>query len=298
MVKSPLSVIRFCALVLSGLAVFGSGVLLSTLPAQAQFSAVEIQEATPVTASAEVVSVDPARLQNVTETYYANVEAYRDAAERYQIAEIDYYQQNTLASLEEAMRRARDLMRTRADLMESYFTYLRLLLQDTRGIELEDKNIADAEMAFWQQQMAEYRTSVAGLETRPQIQDHMELFNEQKNALLHSAYMALVLIKIGKIQTALDNAVTVRQTLDTAISNSSLSAADKAIKQRGLEEVDRLIQRSQNNVIDLQIDFRAKATQGAYNQQSYQAFQSDAEFSYLQLRQTGEYMNEIARGLQ
>ncbi len=275
-----------------------AALLIGFAPAvQAQLSSIQIEEATPVTNSAEVVSVDPATLQEATEEYYSFVEAYRNAVERYTIAEQDYYQQNTLASLEESMRRARELMRVRSELMESYFLYLELLLQDTRGVEIADKNIAQAELAFWQQQMVEYRSTIATLNSRPAIEQHMVLFNEQQNALRHSAYSALILIKIGKVQTALDNAVVVRETLSQAIENSSLSAADKLIKERGLEEADRLIQRAQNNVIALLIDYRTKAAQGAYTQQAYQSFQSDAEFSYLQLRQVGEFMTEIAEGL-
>lgn len=267
------------------------------LPVSAQFSTVELGEATPVEATESASSVDPVQVQKITETYFQHVETYRLNEERFVIAQQDYYQQNTLASLEEAIRRARDLMRARADVIESYYTYLRLILQDTRGIEIEDKNIVGSELRFWQDQMVDYRSEVANLESRPAIQEHLTLFNSQEQAMLHSAYTALVLIKIGKIQTAIDNAVLVRATLANAIEASSISAADKAIKRRGLEEIDRLIQRARNNVIDLELDFRTKSSAGAYTRQTYQAFRSDAEFSYLQLRQVGEFMKETARGL-
>lgn len=263
----------------------------------AQFSSIEVGDATPIEATDSANSVDPARVQEITETYFQRVEAYRSNEERYLIAQQDYYQQNTLASLEEAIRRARDLMRARADVMESYYTYLRLILQDTRGIEIEDKNIVDSELKFWQEQMSDYRANVALLESRPAIHEHLTLFNSQEQATLNSAYTALVLIKIGKIQTAIDNAVLVRETLAKAIDSSSISSADKAIKRRGLEEIDRLIQRARNNVIDLELDFRVKSAGGTYNRQSYQEFRSDAEFSYLQLRQVNEFMKETARGL-
>lgn len=256
----------------------------------------ETAEATPIDAPVST-GVDASTLENATQSYYSAVEAYRDADERFVLAQSDYYQQNTLASLEEALRRSKDLMRARGTVLETYFTYLQLTLQDTRGLESTDKDAVISQLNFWRNQMFSYRELVPTLESRIQVNDHLQLFNSQESSFLHTAYTSLILTKIGRIQTALDSAMSVRSDLELSIQNSSLSAADKAIKLRGLEEVDQVIQGARNSVLALQIDFRSDSARGSYTRQGYQSFQSDAEYSYLQLRQISEYLKEIARGL-
>lgn len=209
----------------------------------------------------------------------------------------DYYQQNTLAALEEANRRAKDVLRARSDVLHSYYRYLRLSLEATNGIELADKEEALAQLRFWEEALIEHREATAPLVSRPQLDGHLRLLNDQKLSLVSAAYSSLSLMKMGNIQTAVDNTILVREYMADQIDQSSLAAAEKEIKLRGLEEVDRLVQAARNNYAKLREDYMLFTRQNNYSEQNYRAFQGNAEYSYLQLRQSLSFLKEISRGV-
>lgn len=274
----------------------------SSRPVFAQLDALEFDVATP-TQSDETVATStpqatPAEIEAATTRYFSAVETYRLEENRYSLARDQYYQLNTLASQDEAIRRSREVLRARADVLQAYFSYLRLILQNTKGIDLDDKAAADQRLQLWQEELESYVQQIPLLTDRQQVNAAFDLLNTRSDEIQSSAYGTLVLIKIGEIQTATDTAGILHQRTKDAVENSTtLSAAQAEISQRGLAEIVTLLQRANNNTFTLIEDYREQRTRDNFSESSYRSFQTNAEFSYLQLRQILDYLREIQKTL-
>lgn len=236
-------------------------------------------------------------LNLTTQQYFAAVEKYRDDADKFRLAQQTYYQLNTLAAQDEAIRRAKDVMVSRAEMLNLYFTYLHLSTLQVRGAELSDKertlNIIASNLA----ELAIYKDQVAAITTRAEANTGLTSFNARKDGYLSAAYSALEIIKIGQLQTAIDTASLLRRDMEGMINNASISAADRAIKLRGLQETDRLLQEAAAGLKKVLEQHRLFVSQGTVTEQNYRSFSSEVEPIFVQIRQAESFMKEIAKGL-
>ncbi len=256
----------------------------------------EITEAIEDIASIEEATLAQ-ELQDTTQKYFEAVETYRDVEKQYIISREQYYQLNTLAAQNDVISRGQEVLRARALALRLYYQYLSIVVRRTRGIELSDKNEVLTRLDDSIRQLVSYQEGIRALDTREKIDQHFKVFNSQKSSYHNAAYSALAAIKTGEIQTAIDSSSVLATDLKDAINVSDISAADRALKQRGLEETDRLLQRARNNVTELRGQFLRYTSTGNYNDSGYRQFQSNAEFGYTQLRQAYNFLREVAVGL-
>jgi hypothetical protein len=285
------------------IAIFGLAVAFQSrsTPAFAQLDTLEFDVATPgieETPATSVPNATPSEIEAATNRYFAAVEAYRLEENRYGLARDQYYQLNTLAALDEAIRRGREVLRARAEVLNAYFSYLRLILQNTKGIDLTDKAAADEELQAWQTKLEGYVEEIPQVSDRVQLNTAFAKLNDESRTVKSTAYGTLVLIKIGEIQTAADTARILQERTTEAVKNATtLSAAQVEISTRGLNEISLLLQRANNNTFTLLEDYREQKTRGDFTESGYRNFQSNAEFSYLELRQVVDYLREIQKTL-
>ena len=265
--------------------------------AQDGFSAQEIQRVTQTASdSAETSTEDvEAKLAELTDTYFTRVEKYRDAERRYGIARETYYQNNTLAAQDEAIRRAQELLVVRSEVLDAYFAYLYQDLNRTLGVELEDKVIMLNQIERTRSQLADDAKDAAKILNRAQVNDTFVALNAQQKDLLATAYETLALIKIGQLQNAIDQATISREMVSTWVEQANITEASRVKKQRGLEEIDHLIQSAKNNLSEVSAKWRQRANNDRYSESTYHSFQTDAEYTYLQLRQAHAFFEEIVR---
>lgn len=249
------------------------------------------------TAVEEPTADDTARLQMATEKYFDSVETYRDEERKFLIAREQYYQLNTLSAQDEAMRRGQTLLRARAASLRSYFQYLHVILLRTRGIELDDKNRVITDLEDADRALLAYEEGITSLDSREKVDRHFKTLNNLKESFHNTAYSALTLIKLGQVQTALDSSAVLEKDLRAIIEASNFSAAEKAVRTRGLDEVDRLLQRSKNNRQSLRDQFVRNSTSKNISESTYNQFRADIEFSYTQLRQAHSFLTEVSEGL-
>ncbi len=273
-------------------ALFLIAVLTLNLPGRAY--ADSTLDATPVE---EAQPDDLSVLQRATEKYFDAVETYRDEERKFLIAREQYYQLNTLNAQDEAIRRGQELLRARAAALRTYFQYLNVIVVRTRGIELDDKNriilaLEDADRA-----LSTYEEGIRSLNSREKVDRHFVLLNNLKPDFYNTAYSALAAIKLGEVQTAIDSSTVLSQDLKAVIESTQLSAAEKALRTRGLEEVERLLQRAKNNRQTQRDQFVRNSIGGNYNEGVYNQFRTDIEFSYTQLRQAHSFLKEVTEGL-
>jgi hypothetical protein len=261
---------------------------------EADFSSQTISEVTPVASTSAQPNVQE-ELNTLTQQYFDEVEQYRDVERRYLIARETYYQNNTLAAQDDALRVGQELLRARAKVLETYFTYLQKDLDRTLGVVLNDKVLMLNELERVRSELTESQKNAGTIANRTQLNTTFALLNSQQTDLESIAYETLSLIKIGQIQNAIDQATFTQNMVGQWLAQAQLSAASKAKKERGLQEVEPLIQAAKNNLLEVNERWRNQSAQGRYSQGTYNGFQERAEFSYLQLRQAHTFLDEIVR---
>lgn len=270
-------------------------------PVQAQAETLQFDTATPIATQAGITDsggVSPDEIDAATSAYFTAVEAYRLEESRYNLARDQYYQLNTAASLDEAIRRAKEVLRARAEVLAAYFRYLRLTLQNTKGIDLDDKAAADQRLQALQLELEAYLQQVPNVNDRQQVNTLFTQLNTRSKDIYSAAYGTLILIKIGEIQTAIDTSALLRERTVTALeANETVPTATKEIGRRGLDEITTLLQRASNNLFTLREGYREDALKNGFSESGYRTFQTSAEFSYVQLRQVLEYLKEVQKGL-
>lgn len=234
-------------------------------------------------------------LAEITDDYFTQVEDYRDVERRYIIARETYYQNNTLAAQEEAIRQAQFLMIARSTVLETYFEYLQKSLDQTLGIELEDKVLMNNRLAKVRTDLEESLVDAGKDRNRFQINEAFTALNAQQKELTAIAYETLALVKIGQLQNALDQATISREMIGSWLESAQTTEANRIKKQRGLEEVDHLIQSAKNNLTEVNTKWRLQAGTNRFSESSYRTFQENSEYTYLQLRQALAFMEEIVR---
>lgn len=283
-----------------GLIVFflGSFLFFPTFAvAQDNFSAEQVPLVTESDVATEPASPEDveAEIATLTEQYFSLVEAYRDTERQYVIARETYYKNNTLAAQDEAIRQAQLLMTARAKVLETYFTYLQKDLDRTLGISLEDKVLVLNRLEKLRADLQEAQKDAGKVYTRTEVSAAFTTLNAEQVELQTTAYQTLALIKIGQLQNAIDQATLSRSMVGTWLKEAQVTEASRAKKQRGLEEIDHLIQSAKNNLTEVNQNWQKQTENNRYLESAYRGFQEDAEYTYLQLRQAHAFFEEIVR---
>lgn len=271
----------------------------SSVPVQAQtpdFSSVIIEEVTVATDSAQNAQTDSSQLENLLEQYFREVEEYRSAESRYLVSRQQYYQLNTLAAQEDAVQKAKEVLRSRAQVLRTYYTYLRQVLLNTKGVELAAKEETLEQLELEAENMRFYQEQIGTLTRREEVTTEFAVLNEQQQTLQALAFSSQALIKIGQLQVALDQAYATRELVNQWLQQANITSASRAVKQRGMEEVDRQLQQADNNLDDVSFRWVNRTAESRFTESTYRQFQTEAEYSYLRLRQALSFLEEIVRG--
>lgn len=273
-----------------------TGLILSTSVVWAQFDSVPVEEATRIEAEQGQIG-DTSAIDRARETYIASVEQYRESEQQYIISQEQYYQLNTVASLDDAIRRGKEVLRLRVVTLRNYNTYLDESLRATTGVDLNDKSQALNDLASLQQQLTQSEIGYNALTQRAEVDAAFVQLNEQKRAIESISYRVQTLIKIGELQTAIDTAQGVNEAMGQQLAKAQISAADRAIKERGLREAAQLLESSQTSTFALLQEYRQRANSN-YSSSNYEGFIDSADGTYLLLRQAFAYMQEVLKGIE
>lgn len=249
------------------------------------------------TASEEAINVQ-ANLLAIGQKYFEDVENYRDVEDRYLVARETYYQNNTLAAQTEAIRRAKELLQARIQVLDTYFTYLQHALDQTVAINLDNKQLMSTRLGNIRANLEQFEEQAASANDRLAIEAEFNRLNEQENILQSAAFSTLALIKIGEIQDAIDQSLATQGQVTNWLQEAPITEAQQAKKERGLAEIDLLINRAHNNLIEVRDRWKQQTLNTDYREGTYRSFQTAAEYSYLQLRQALSFMNEIIQDVE
>jgi hypothetical protein len=277
-----------------GLGLLSLGFLVVSQPVWAQFGdqAAVAAPVVGITASDSSLLIDPTnpRAGSLAKNYLDTVEAYRQAQKQFELARDQYYQLNTLTAQDEALRRAREMMVAQAQMTAAYFTYLQAIVERTNGINLTDKQPLIENLTAWQVALKDYQDEVPNQVSRVTVDQQIQKFNNWKSNLSKLGTQSITLIKIGEQQTALDTASLLAADMQTWINVENFTNVTKDKKQRGLDEVNNLLQQTRINLAQLRARY-ATITAGT---SGYDDLQKDFDTSYVLLRQISAFLREVA----
>lgn len=181
--------------------------------------------------------------------YQTYLSQYRENEKAYILANQEYTQLQTLASLEKSVQATKTAMQTRNQVLDRFLTLLKLQLIDTNGIVLSNKQTAlgniDASIA----ELTQFNQTVIDATDKPALTQASLTFEELTPALENDAYTGLSLLSFGRIQTVYDKTSALLTAIEIQVNQDSATTLSAEVQRRGIEEL-----KTQLNTIKSQLD--------------------------------------------
>jgi len=224
--------------------------------------------------------------------YKSYLTSYRTLSSQYEISVAQYFQLQTLASLEKAIQDIRQVMITRNQVLDTYVKILRLELTDTHGAILTDKQAAITGLETIETKIADYQIKVEASVDRPSIESRITEFETLGEEIESTAYQALGLISFGRLQTNYDQTESFMSLIDVKIeerNTGNLLAEKKRAKEEiitKLSQIKEALEKAYQKV---------KPESEGYSQGNYNSLSTELEPIYVQLVQVDNYLQEVLR---
>jgi len=210
--------------------------------------------------------LDP-EILDLTNTYRSQLEQYRNSENRYQVAKVQFQQLNTLQSLEAAVKATNEAMAARDAVLITYLRLLRLLLIQTNGINLDQKNPTVATLEQHIQTVQDHAVLVAAADDRYELATVADSFDVFSVQLQQTSYRTLSLLAVGKLQTVYDQALSLSQEIGQVIATAEADIK-QGERQRAYTEVQNqlsTVQQSFSIVNAVLSNSEGQITQFAYS---------------------------------
>lgn len=173
--------------------------------------------------------------------YFRLLEQYRQQEQAYFIAKNQFIQLNTLAAQELAVKETRTLIDIRADVLLTHLDILMLLLQRTTSVPLEYKNPQLVNLGLLKEKLQLHKNRNLATQDRLSLDAEASEFVGMQPEIEQEIYYTLTMIRVGRVQTAIDKLVTVRDAVKTEIESQNMSPSIQAEKTRGFDEIERTL---------------------------------------------------------
>jgi hypothetical protein len=244
-------------------------------------------------AAAEVVSTPDhqSQIAQLQTSYAKYLSAYRDNERLFLIAQQQFFQLGTLASLEQAVQATKGVMLSRMDVLQSYLSFLELHLIDSKGIEVGLKNANVAELMNLLSQLKIQHAQVQAADDRLKIAKAAADFQILAPQLQQQAELTKSLIMYGRLQAVYDKTLAVKGEIAEQIKVKETNPLVLAEKQRGIQEVERNL-----DTVKAQLDkVRSQLSNKDSGSFGFQAANSDLDAIYGGLSRSLSYFEELVR---
>lgn len=188
-------------------------------------------------------------IAEVDRTYKGQLAEYRQAADQFNIAKGQFAKLNTLASLEVAVQDGRKALLLRDQVLLTYLKLIELKLLESDGINLEEKTVAlDMTKDLQRDFQAHYDLTVNAIDRVAvnQVADNFEVLAPRITSL---ANYASALLRIGKLQTVFDHAVSLVGKTDPSVNAEELEPSLKQNEMvRAHNEIVNLMDKVYSNL--------------------------------------------------
>ncbi len=201
-------------------------------------------------------------------TYRNQLTTYRADEKTFQVAKDQYYQIQTLASLEEAVRSTRQAMISRLDVIQTYFLMAKLTLENTKGIETDVKSDTLKQLDTLTTDLKIHRAAVAASSDRTGLLAVATEFATLSPRISDLSQKISMLVTYGRLQTVDDKATTIKQELKNMIDQTETDPLKLAEKKRGLDEIQRNLDQVNTLLVNIRTTLNPKLNSNSANSRS------------------------------
>lgn len=237
--------------------------------------------------------IDENKIPNLQTTYFSQLENYRNAEQRYIVAKNQYLQLNTLASQELAVSETRQLLSLRCDIFSTYIDILDEMLNQGKGIPLENKNSERITLSLLKDKVKINKTAVEGALDRFAVDQESINFAPTFSEIESHTYYILSLIKLGNMQVAYDKLIITHDAIKEYVESQQLSTAVRAEKERGFEEIDRNM--ALIPTLFTPVKTKVYLSPGSGDLGRYSSLSSDLNPVFAQINQVIQFLEEVKK---
>ncbi len=236
-----------------------------------------------------------AAIEEARSLYREQLIRYRREEQQRSVAETEYQQLETLAAYDRYVAATREAVSVRDDVLVTHLTLQRLSLEQTAGVQVDQKgealDLAERLIAA----LNEHKRRNEAATDRTQVQASLDRFDELRPAVILLSAQMTTLEKLGELQDAIDRADELNSTLETTIQDASyLSNTERDASQRNLEIAQDTVTQAQNQLDaareDIELD---DLDRGDVN-----SVLDDTDPVYVSLRRVAGFQEELVAALQ
>lgn len=225
--------------------------------------------------------------------YLAALDAYRTKEQQYQVAYQQYLQLNTLASQEEAVIKTKDALISRATLINLYFSLVMDALKQTQGVELSAQATQLTALQTEIDNTSQHIKRVEGISDRIALETEAQAFSDREKSLVKVVYQTLSLMKIAKMQQALDQFQRPVMILTESLNASASSQLLLDKRRRGIDEINRKLDLVKLTITEATDEYVRVSLRQTFTKEDYATITSDLGSGYAALKLALSYAQEL-----
>ena len=259
------------------------------------FLTIKVASAQEEIKSSELVLQKQRLAQEITDTknkLIEELEQYSQDEKQYGISLAQFRKLQTLNSIETATRIAKKAILSRNLVLDTYLNLMRLKLVEAEGIEVVHKEKVLHEIENHRQALVDFEEKVAPIEDRDNLNLLATQFLPLGNEIKNTAYYALSLLAVGKLQAVYDQAYAIEQKVEQK-DVSDLSNLEQAERTRATAEVEKLVAQLPPEFEALWTDLTAVEDSHSDYKRFYRSVFDDLDLIYSQLSRLTAYLEEL-----
>ena len=209
----------------------------------AQSTLVSAQETTPSINETDEAVLQKQRLdaelESLNEIYRGQLAEYRTVEKDFLIAQDQYRELGTLASINTVTETARTVMKIRGQVLLTYFELLRVRLIAAEGIELSLKESVLPKIDQQKVWLQGQQQAITDATDREEFNTLSDAFSEQLPTMQAVSQEAISILSVGKLQEVFDRLASIGTDLSASEASNSAVIDSRAMREtnRTTEEV-------------------------------------------------------------
>ena len=259
------------------------------------FLTIKVASAQEEIKSSDLVLQKQRLAQEITNTknkLIEELEQYSQDEKQYGISLAQFRKLQTLNSIETATRIAKKAILSRNLVLDTYLNLMRLKLVEAEGIEVVHKEKVLNEIENHRQALVDFEEKVVPIEDRDNLNLLATQFLPLGNEIRDTAYYALSLLAVGKLQAVYDQAYAIEQKVEQK-DVSDLSNLEQAERTRATAEVKKLVTQLPPEFEELWTDLAAVENSHSDYKRFYRSVFDDLDLIYSQLSRLTAYLEEL-----
>jgi hypothetical protein len=239
--------------------------------------------------------VDLERQNQLATLYQALTEDYGSKVRQFSLNRAQWQSVQTLRSLEEAVTATTSVLIARDKTLITYFELLLQVLEDTPGIELTLKQESKTNLIARIEWLRNHEQSSMQSVDRSSVNLRSDEFTAASEQLLLEARKALMLIRVGRIQTTFDRANGLYGRILERNTSNPGSTIKEFERKRAYAQVDVLREEIQLELQTIRESLDATTAPQGRVEENYESIISSLEAPYAKTSKYIFFLEELAQ---